>query len=328
MIKFLTMINNDNKTLKYKNLIDSKLGFLKEYIEDDNITEIVLNYSTEIWIESIRHGWVNTRKKYHPEDSLALLKVIADMNGTTIGEKNQELKGTIDFYKIRVQGLIPPAVKTPFFAFRISRSKNITLEDMVSSKSMDTDTYNYLREAVLNEKNILVIGSTSSGKTTMVEALLKVIEESNEHIFIIEDTPEITCNAKNKSPVLTNKNLTVRDAVRVAKRFNPDRIIVGELRGGEETMELLKAFNTGHDGGFTTLHANDAITGLNKLLDFILEVAINAPKRMVNDAIDICIHLKAIKIPNVGKRRVVSEIIELKGFNSRGWEIKEIYKYK
>ena len=176
-----------------------------------------------------------------------------------------------------------------------------------------------LLEAVKNRKNILISGGTGSGKTTLANAILKEIAKTNDRLIIIEDTQELMCLSADKVNMRTKKGVfTINDCLRATLRFRPDRIIVGEVRGGE-ALDLIKAWNTGTPGGIATLHADDARQALNRLEQLILEVSINPQKQSIGHAIDY-----VIQISKTSQGRKIQEIIEVNGHNGNGYIINNI----
>ena len=152
-----------------------------------------------------------------------------------------------------------------------------------------------LRAAAIERRNILISGGTGSGKTTLANALLAEPAFADDRVFLIEDTPELQCSAWDVVPVLTRrfpKPITVVDLVRDALRMRPDRIIIGEMRDGSAALETLKAWNTGHPGGLSTIHANSAEEALTRLADLLSEVTARTPTRLIRHAVDLVVHIQ------------------------------------
>ena len=171
----------------------------------------------------------------------------------------------------RFEGVIPPVVTAPCFSIRKGAVSVFSLDDYVDAQTMTATQAEALSYAVLSRQNILIVGGTSSGKTTLANALLVIVADTGERVVILEDTRELQCEADDTIALRTHgKNVKLSDLVRSTLRLRPDRIIVGEVRG-PEALDMLKAWNTGHPGGIATIHANSAIAGLSRLEQLILE---------------------------------------------------------
>ena len=155
------------------------------------------------------------------------------------------------------------------------------------------------------------MGGTSSGKTTFINGCINELTETEDRVFLLEDTPELQCNILNSVFLTTTHYVSMKMLLQSSMRLNPDRIIVGELRRGEETLELLKAWNSGHAGGVSTIHANDCQSGLMKLEQYLAEVVASDQKKTILEGVDIVVNL----IKNEENKRVVREIKLLKDYN-------------
>jgi len=171
-----------------------------------------------------------------------------------------------------------------------------------------------LRRALAARKNIIVSGGTSSGKTTFLNALLAEPALIEDRIVLIEDTRELQCTARDQVQLLTKRTepkITIRDLVQTTLRMRPDRIVVGEIRDGAGALEMLKAWNTGHDGGLGTLHANSGSDALHRLEDLTSEVAANVPHRLIGNAVDL-----VVQIRRTPEGRRIDEIVTVEGYDS------------
>jgi type IV secretion system protein VirB11 len=169
---------------------------------------------------------------------------------------------------------------------------------------------------VLDRKNVLVGGGTGSGKTTFANALLQVVAETGDRVHIVEDTVELQCSAANKLQILVQPpNYTWQRAMMDAMRFRPDRLVVGEVRDGS-ALELLKSWNTGHPGGLATLHANDTPGMLDRLCQLIEEVVPVAPRQLVAEAVNVCVHIA--RNPSHPAGRSVTAIDRVVGLDPNG----------
>ncbi|MDR1374193.1 MAG: Flp pilus assembly complex ATPase component TadA, partial [Treponema sp.] len=176
------------------------------------------------------------------------------------------LESIIPAYNIRTTAILPPWTESPEITFRRPAEKVYTLEEYVAAKRMTKAFYDKIALHLERRSNIVVSGSTGSGKTTFTNALLEKMREltPGERFYIIEDTPELQCGAKNKTQLYIRKEQAVA-AIQTALRWTPKRIIFGELRSGEVAAELLEAWNTGHPGNATTIHADSAASTLMRI---------------------------------------------------------------
>jgi type IV secretion system protein TrbB len=192
----------------------------------------------------------------------------------------------------RFEGLLPPVALGPCFAIRKPASRIYGLADYVADGIMSAEVARRLSLAVVERRNILVAGGTSSGKTTLANALLAQFGIRDERVILIEDTRELQCAAADSVALRTRPGLvTMADLVRSTLRLRPDRIIVGEVRGGE-ALDMLKAWNTGHPGGIATVHANSARSALYRLEQLIQEAVVSVPRRLIADAVDVIVFIK------------------------------------
>ncbi|HTM81615.1 P-type conjugative transfer ATPase TrbB [Asticcacaulis sp.] len=217
----------------------------------------------------------------------------------------------------RFEGLLPPIVSSPCFAIRKPAYRLFGLEDYVRSQVMTRAQAQALVSAVRDRQNILVVGGTSSGKTTLTNALLAQVAELNERVILIEDTRELRCAAPDVVALRTRPGfVTMAHLVRSTLRLRPDRIIVGEVRGAE-ALDMLKAWNTGHPGGIATLHANSAKGALLRLEQLVQEAVTNVPRPLIAEAIDLIVFICAANA-HTGTPRHIAEIARLHGLDQHG----------
>ena len=191
----------------------------------------------------------------------------------------------------RFEGLLPPVSTGPCFSIRKPATRIYTLADYVSDGIMSAETARLLSLAVVDRRNILVAGGTSSGKTTLANALLAELGPRDERVILIEDTRELQCAAADTVALRTRPGVvSMADLVRSTLRLRPDRIIVGEVRGGE-ALDMLKAWNTGHPGGIATVHANSARSALYRIEQLIQEAVVTVPRRLIAEAIDLVVFI-------------------------------------
>ena len=187
----------------------------------------------------------------------------------------------------RFEGLIPPVVAAPAFAIRKPAVAVFTLDDYVARGIMTRRQAEFLRHAVAQRRNVLVAGGTSTGKTTLVNALLAEVAKTSDRVVLIEDTRELQCRAPNLVALRTKDGVaSLSDLVRSSLRLRPDRIPIGEVRGAE-ALDLLKAWGTGHPGGIGTIHAGSALGALRRLEQLVQEAVVTVPRALIAETINV-----------------------------------------
>ncbi|TIS02279.1 MAG: P-type conjugative transfer ATPase TrbB, partial [Mesorhizobium sp.] len=201
----------------------------------------------------------------------------------------------------------------PCFAIRKPAAKVYTLADYVAERIMLPLQADALKKAVRERRNMLIAGGTSSGKTTLANALLAEVAECDDRVILIEDTRELQCAARDCVALRTRRgSVTLADLVRSTLRLRPDRIIVGEVRGAE-ALDMLKAWNTGHPGGIATVHANSARSALYRIEQLAQEAVVTVPRRLIAEAIDLIVF-----IAGRGSSRHIDAIAEVTGLDGSG----------
>jgi type IV secretion system protein VirB11 len=213
----------------------------------------------------------------------------------------------------RFEGLLPPVALGPCFTIRKPAARIYTLDNYVADHILTPFQANALRHAVAERRNILIAGGTSSGKTTLANALLAEIAKRDERVVLIEDTRELQCAAADCVALRTKVGIvSLADLVRSTLRLRPDRIIVGEVRGGE-ALDMLKAWNTGHPGGVATVHANSARSALYRLEQLVQETVVTVPRRLIAEAIDLIVFIEGR-----GLARRIETVAEVTGLGADG----------
>ncbi|MEQ7154395.1 P-type conjugative transfer ATPase TrbB [Brevundimonas aurifodinae] len=263
-------------------------------LADPEVVEILANPCGRLVVDRLGQGRQDTGAVLGPEARERVIRLIADHVGETIVREDPRLSGVLPGTGERFQGLMPPVAFAATFSIRKRASILWGLDDYVRDGVMTPDQASVLRDAVVERRNILVSGGTGSGKTTLANALLAEPGFAGDRVFLIEDTPELQCSAWDTVPVLTRRSpaaIGVADLVRDALRMRPDRIVIGEMRDGAAALETLKAWNTGHPGGLSTLHANAGEAVPRRLEDLIGEVSARPSPRMIGEAIDRIVHI-------------------------------------
>jgi type IV secretion system protein VirB11 len=285
-------------------------------LNDDAVVEIMLNADGAIWVEKVGQGVIRSSASMKPEDAFRMLRLVASEMDVELSDRNPSLSGKLPQWGARVQASVPPIVEAPVFALRKPARVVFALDDYVAHRILTPEQAELLRRAVVERQNILVGGGTGSGKTTFANALLQVVAGTGDRVYIVEDTVELQCSAPNKLQVLVQPpTYTWQRAIMDAMRFRPDRIIVGEVRDGS-ALELLKAWNTGHPGGVATVHANDTAAMLDRLCQLVEEVVPVAPRQLIAQAVNVCVHIA--RNPKHPAGRSVTAIERLRGIDANG----------
>ena len=241
-----------------------------------------------------------------------LLEVMC--NPKTVNEADPILESQFPIDGSRFTGIMPPVTTTPSFTIRKRPNRVFTLDEYVANGIMTEQQKAIIQQAITNKSNILVIGGTGSGKTTLVNGIIweMTVQHPNERIYISEDTGEIRCDSPNKVHVYTTMSADLTKLVRTALRFRPDRIVVGEVRGAE-ALDLLDTWNTGHPGGVATVHANSAVLGLERLEGLITRNPFHPTeiRQLIAQVVNIIIFIS--KDRNTGRK--IREIIKINGYN-------------
>lgn len=290
--------------------LNTALGEITEYFKDPNITDIMVNPDGRVWLDHLKKGKYSTHSILSEEERHRVINTISTACNRICNEKSPSLLANIPVLGYRFQGSIPPVVEFPIFAIRKPAIQEISLDDYVVKKELSLAHKEILTNAAKTKKNLLIVGGTSSGKTTLGNAFLREIckTEENPRIFLLEDSKELVSLSADTTRLLTDtyNNLDMSYLLRICMRCNPERIIVGEIVNGKESLGLLKAFNSGHPGGFTTIHADSALKGLTKLLQYLAEEIERPSPLIISQAIDIVVYME--RTPE-GRR--VKEILQL-----------------
>lgn len=279
---------------------------LGDLLRDDQVVEVMLNPDGKLWVDRLGTGREFTGLTVCCQDAERIIKLVASGTGGEVNENTPILSAEFPGTGSRFQGLLPPVVTAPVFTIRKKALMIFSLADYVTQGILTERHKEVLVGAVALKKNILVTGGTGSGKTTLVNAILNEIARSGDRIVIIEDTLELQCSAPDTVFLRAREGVaTMNDLLKATMRLRPDRIVVGEVRGGE-ALSLLKAWNTGHPGGCATVHANNALGGLIRLEQLIQEAAVSVSKDLVAEAVDIIVHIE-----RSGSGRIVREVVEV-----------------
>ena len=257
------------------------------FLDDPAVVEVMLNPDGRLWIDRLSTGLFNTGAVLTPADGERIIRLVAHHVGAEVHAGNPRVSAELPETGERFEGLLPPVVAAPAFAIRKPAVAVFTLDDYARAGIMTADQAALLRKAVTERRNILVAGGTSTGKTTLTNALLAEVAKSDDRVVLIEDTRELQCAAPNLVALRTKNGVaTLSDLVRSSLRLRPDRIPIGEVRGAE-ALDLLKAWGTGHPGGVGTIHAGTALGALRRLEQLIQEAVVTVPRALIAETIDI-----------------------------------------
>jgi P-type conjugative transfer ATPase TrbB len=306
--------NQAEAFLRGARMLRTALGpAIAAYLEDPGIVEVMLNPDGRLWIDRLSGGLEATDTVIAPADAERILRLVSHHVGAEVHPGSPRISAELPETGERFEGLVPPVVAAPCFAIRRPAVAVFTLDDYVKAGIMSATQAVQLRVAVAARKNILVAGGTSSGKTTLVNALLAEVAKTNDRVVLIEDTRELQCTAPNLVALRTKDGAaSLSDLVRSSLRLRPDRIPVGEVRGAE-ALDLLKAWGTGHPGGIGTLHAGSAIGAIRRLEQLIQEAVVTVPRALIAETIDLIAVLSGR-----GAARRLAELARIEGLDDRG----------
>ncbi|MFH1442006.1 MAG: ATPase, T2SS/T4P/T4SS family [Candidatus Omnitrophota bacterium] len=328
--------SHDVRKKLVKEILDEALGLgpLEDLLADPTITDIMVNNKNEVYIE--RHGKIEiTSKKFISNDQV---RTIIERIIAPIGRRIDESVPMVDARLAdgsRVNAIIPPLALTgPTLTIRKFRKERFETEDLIRFNSLNQPMSDFIKACVIARKNVIVSGGTGSGKTTVLNILSAFIPD-NERILTIEDAAELKLSQEHwvrlesRPPNIEGKGgITIRDLFKNTLRMRPDRIIIGECRG-IETLDMLQAMNTGHDGSMTTIHANSTQDVLTRLDSMILmsgiELPIRALREMIASAVDLIVHTARL---SDGSRKVI-QITEVEGMGEDiKVKLKDVFIFK
>jgi type IV secretion system protein VirB11 len=263
---------------------------------DDRVVEIMVNPDGALRVDILGEGRADTGVRLDQAQVERIVRLVASHARVEVhGEKpivSAELPAHAEGRAgERFEGLLPPVATAPCFSIRKPATRLYTLMDYVRGGVMSAGAARVLSLAVVERKNVLIAGGTSSGKTTLANALLAEMAHLDERLILIEDTRELQSPAADTVALRTRAGaVSMTDLVRSTLRLRPDRIVVGEVRG-PEALDMLKAWNTGHPGGIATVHANSAVSALYRIEQLVQEAVVTVPRRLIAEAIDLIVFI-------------------------------------
>jgi len=297
-----------------RNMLRTAMGpAIAQALDDPDVVEVMVNPDGRLWLDRHRSGRIDSGVGLTPQEAERIIRLIASHMRAEASSASPIISAELPETGERFEGILPPVTLSPCFAIRKPAATTFTLGSYVAAGIATVPIARLLANSIAQARNILVAGGTGSGKTTLVNALLAEIANLNERIVIIEDTRELRCKAEDAVALRTKPGVaSLADLVRSTLRLRPDRIIVGEVRGGE-ALDMLKAWNTGHPGGVATVHANSARAALYRLEQLIAEAVAAVPRRLIADAIDLIVF-----IAGRGAERRIETVAEVGGLDSDG----------
>src|SRR6201987_2059978 len=286
---------------------------IARFLEDPAVIEVMLNPDGRLWIDRLSSGLADTGEVVSALDGERIVRLVAHHVGAEVHASNPRISAELLATGGRFEGLLPPVVAAPAFAIRKPAVAVFTLDDYVAKGIMTSGEAGALKEAVAARHNILVAGGTSSGKTTLTNALLAEVAKTSDRVVLIEDTRELQCKAPNLVALRTKDGvISLSDLVRSSLRLRPDRIPIGEVRGAE-ALDLLKAWGTGHPGGIGTIHAGTALGALRRLEQLIQEAVVTVPRALIAETINVIAVLSGR-----GSDRRLAELASVTGLGLSG----------
>jgi type IV secretion system protein VirB11 len=337
-------MHDPEQAARYHDKLTRELGAtVMACLADDAMEDLVLNPDGALWAKRTRSPFtcIGTMSASQAQSALG---TVAAMRGTVIHHDQPILETELPLNGSRFEAIVPPVVRRPVFAIRQRPHSIFTLADYEAAGIL-TDSHDalnhrrhrdefleqvrgkkhaeVLRWAVAERKNILVVGSTGSGKTTLVNALLHWLSQiaEKDRVVLIEDTPELQCAVENSVALLAVGKVTMLDCLRAAMRLKPTRIVVGEVRGGE-ALTMLKAWNTGHPGGAATVHANDALSGLLRLESLVAEATSAPQQKLIAEAVNLVVFVDEETAVAAGRK--VRELAVVLGYEDGRYRLEYV----
>jgi type IV secretion system protein VirB11 len=287
-------------------------------LADPTVVEVMVNPDGGLRLDRLGAGRADTGVRLESTEVERIIRLVASHVRLEVHAGNPVISAELPprdegVAGERFEGILPPVALGPCFTIRKPAARIYTLDDYVTDGILLPPQAVMLRQAVVDRHNLLIVGGTSSGKTTLANALLAEMAGLDERIILLEDTRELQCAAPDCVALRTKPGVvSLADLVRSTLRFRPDRIIVGEVRGAE-ALDMLKAWNTGHPGGIATVHANSGRAALYRLEQLIQEAVVTVPRRLIAEAIDVIVFIRGR-----GTSRRIETISDVIGLDADG----------
>jgi type IV secretion system protein TrbB len=289
-------------------------------LDDPEVIEILLNPDGSLWFDRLGAGREPSGVSLSASDAERIIRLVAAHVHAEVHAGAPILSAELPDTGERFEGVLPPIVRAPTFAIRKRAVAVISLATYVAESVLTEAQAVFLRRAVRERQNILIAGGTSTGKTTLANALLNEVAATGDRVIVLEDTVELQCCADDHVPLRTRAGVvSMAELVRSTLRLRPDRIVIGEVRGGE-ALDLLKAWGTGHPGGIATIHAGSAEGALARLEQLILEAAITVPRPLIAQSVNVIVY-----IAGRGRARRVDDIVRVTGLTATGYSLEPFF---
>ncbi|WP_226669065.1 P-type conjugative transfer ATPase TrbB [Microbulbifer aggregans] len=284
-------------------------------LENDRVLEIMANPDGKLWIEEFGKA-PYIAGEIPPSHLQSILGTIAASINSACNRENPVVEGVLPIGGHRFAGVHHANTGTSNCAFAIRKkpTRVFSLDEYVGTGTITSEQKGIIDKAITEKWNILVVGGTGSGKTTLTNGVLSRVNDlcPDDRIFLVEDTQEIICRQKNTVQITTSDYLSSYGALKLALRFRPDRVMFGEVRDGV-ALDLLKAWNTGHPGGVCTLHANSSEEALERLSEMIQEKCSGDFRSLIGRSVDLCLFIQ--KSPSSASGRIVRDLIKVERFD-------------
>lgn len=303
------MLNENITQDRILNLMYDSLGEdIVKFLQDVDVNEVMLNPDGKIWTVTRSKGTIDSGITLIADNARQVILQAASLTGLICNDDEPILYTKLPDGS-RFTGFLPSVVSAPAFNIRKHTHSSQHLEDYVQSGIMTQQQCMTIKSAIKEKRNIIVAGGMGSGKTTLLNAILSELADTDDRVVMIEDTPELKCEAKNLLSLTTTDNVNQMDLSKAILRTTPDRLVMGEIRG-DEALALMDIWQVGHGGGCATVHSNSARHTLKRLESLVSRVAKTKPQEAIGDAVGMIIYIKL-----QGTKRKIEEIIAVNGWN-------------
>ncbi len=279
-------------------------------LDDPEVIEVMLNPDGSVWEDRLGKGMAQIGVM-EAVDAESFISTVASTLGLVMTRDAPILECELPIRGARFEAMLRPVAAAPVFVIRLKAVRIFTLADYIASGIMSPRQRAVIEDAVIDRLNILIVGGTGSGKTTLGNAVLHAIAEAwpDDRVVILEDTVELQCSARNVVSLRTTDTTDMQRLLKATMRLRPDRIIVGEVRG-KEALSMLKAWNTGHPGGLCTVHANSAAAALTRVEQLVAEDVAAPMRAVIAEAVNLI-----VPIVKTATSRAVLPILRVDGLH-------------
>lgn len=284
-----------------------------EALDNPMVTDINVNPDGHVWVERLDTPEIKKIATLSFLSRESIIKLVATSLDKTANRESSTIGGELPLLGARFEGVLPPVAKPgPGFAIRKKATRILTFKDYIESQILTPQLHSLLQQAVKNYKNVMVVGSTGTGKTTFLNAYIDSISKICPHdrLVICEDVDEIQSSVPNTFKMIANKEDSLKACINTSLRLSPKRIIIGEIREAEQAKEAFQAWNTGHGGSIFSIHANSALDAIQRLEDLCVTAFLNKSQRLISRTVDRIIFFK-----KVGDQRKIQEFYKLNSFD-------------